>query len=88
MNIGLLSSSFKSGLFNLPKRNFAFTYPSPRKLREIMKMSMIEREMPHVVASIWEQYHQERPQNVSRVLTKAEYSTVRKQYAKLILART
>mmetsp|Transcript_62950 Transcript_62950/g.73258 ORF Transcript_62950/g.73258 Transcript_62950/m.73258 type:complete len:201 (-) Transcript_62950:60-662(-) len=75
---GLASTTLKSTLFSQPSRNFVFTYPSPRKLREIMKMSMIEREMPHVVASIWEQYHRERPQNVSRVVQKSDYSTIRK----------
>jgi ATP synthase F1 complex assembly factor 1 len=42
-----------------------FTYPSPRKLREIMQMSLIERESPDTINRIWEDYHAEKPENVA-----------------------
>lgn len=61
---------------------FAFNYPSPRRLREIMKLSMVEREMPHVVSEIWDQYHQERQQNVSSVLKTKDHVTIKKKSCK------
>ena len=33
-------------------RSFVFTYPCPRKLREIIKMSLIEKELPGVIKNI------------------------------------
>lgn len=52
---------------------FAFTYPCPRKLREIMKMSLIERENKEKVVQIWMDYHKERDSTVSYALSKKEY---------------
>lgn len=43
----------------------SFTYPCPRKLREIMKMSLIEKEPAHVVRDIWKQYHEPRVANTA-----------------------
>lgn len=51
----------------------SFTYPCPRKLREIMKLSMIEREPVHQVESIWKEYHSARISNTSSVLSKQKY---------------
>ena len=36
-------------LSQFSRRGFSFTYPCPRKLREIMKVSAIERENPEVI---------------------------------------
>ena len=55
------------------KLSFAFTYPCPRKLREIMKLSLIERESKDKIASIWMEYHKSRSESVSYVLSKKEY---------------
>ena len=44
-------------LLTKSKRSFSFTYPCPRKLREIMKMSMIEREPVETIKNIWHDYH-------------------------------
>ena len=49
------------------KKKFGFTYPCPRKLREIMQMSLIERESPEKIKTIWESYHEDRQDNVSMV---------------------
>lgn len=40
-----------------PTRPFSFNYPCPRKLREIMKMSAIERESSETIEMIWNTYH-------------------------------
>lgn len=37
-----------------------FNYPCPRKLREIMKMSLIEREDKEKIEEIWKSYHNEK----------------------------
>lgn len=50
--------------------NMSFTYPCPRKLREIMKMSLIERESPTKVSEIWKEYHSPRINNTCTILTK------------------
>lgn len=55
------------------KRAFSFTYPCPRRLREIMKMSAIERENPDVIETIWREYHNAKSHTVSRVLNKGLY---------------
>ena len=34
-----------------------FAYPCPRKLREIMKMSAIEKEQTRTIEMIWNDYH-------------------------------
>ena len=67
-------------LFYKQTRSFAFNYPCPRNLREIMKMSMIEREPSHKIREIWKQYHQERHQNVAEVLNKDEFEVLKQKY--------
>lgn len=44
----------------LSKFQFSFTYPSPRKLREVMKLSLIEREPKDKVINIWMDYHKDK----------------------------
>ena len=48
-------------LSHLIKYQFAFNYPCPRKLREIMKLSLIERENKDKIKDIWLEYHKDRP---------------------------
>lgn len=36
---------------------FSFNYPCPRKLREIVKLSLVERETPDKITDIWKEYH-------------------------------
>ena len=33
-------------LIGINKRNFSFSYPCPRRLREIVKISLFEKETP------------------------------------------
>ncbi len=35
----------------------SFTYPCPRKLREVIKMTLIERENKDKIVSLWMEYH-------------------------------
>jgi ATP synthase F1 complex assembly factor 1 len=70
---------FKSLIYK-GSRSFAFTYPCPRKLREIMKLSAIEREMPHTIKDLWTQYHKAKSENIAESLSKTEYEGLRKKY--------
>jgi len=66
-------------LFYRQCRNFAFNYPCPRNLREIMKMSLIEKEPPNQVEEIWKEYHKQRHQNIADVFTKDEHSVIQRK---------
>ena len=52
-----LNATKQSMFAPMTRRNFSFAYPCPRKLREIMKMSAIEREAPETIETIWNTYH-------------------------------
>lgn len=58
----------------------SFTYPCPRKLREIMKMSLIEKEPTSKVEDIWKEYHSARINNTCTVLSKEKYNFIAKRY--------
>lgn len=62
-----------------PSRSFSFTYPCPRKLREIMKMSMIEREPVETIKNIWHDYHEARTENIAYTITKDQYDILKRQ---------
>ena len=62
-----------SSLVQGARAGFAFTYPCPRNLREIIKMTLFERETKDRVKDIWMEYHKSRPNNVSYVLSKKEF---------------
>lgn len=68
-------------------RSFSFTYPCPRRLREIMKMSAIEKETPSTIEMIWHEYHNAKPHTVSRVLSQQIYLQLlnNAQHAKLFI---
>ncbi|CAD8165486.1 unnamed protein product [Paramecium pentaurelia] len=62
----------------LNKYKFAFTYPCPRKLREIVKMSLFERESKDQVISLWMEYHKEKQHNVAYIVSKDEYEILKR----------
>lgn len=37
-----------------------FSYPCPRKLREIVKITLFEREQPEKIKEIWKKYYEEK----------------------------
>ena len=49
-----------NNFFKFSKKTY-FSYPCPRKLREIVKMTMFEREKPEQLKEIWKQYYDDRP---------------------------
>lgn len=61
------------------RRNFVFTYPCPRKIREIVKLSLIERESPADIKRIWTEYHLNRPNNVATIITAHQYDLLLKR---------
>ena len=64
----------------LLKKSFTFTYPCPRKLREIAKLSLFEREKPDHIKTIWEEYHVNKPGRVVTVLDATLYSKFKRKY--------
>ena len=57
----------------LTKRDFSFSYPCPRKLREIVKMSIFEKELAPKIEEIWTEYHRARQHTTSKVLVTNQY---------------
>lgn len=67
---------FKRLIYSAQKtqiRNFSFSWPCPRKLREIVKISAFERETSETCQMIWNEYHHAKPHTVSTVLTAPQY---------------
>ena len=54
-------------MVNLLKRRFSFTYPCPRKLREIMQLSAVLKESPPTIIGLWDEYHKDKDKNVALV---------------------
>lgn len=55
-------------------RMFSFSWPCPRLLREIVKMSAFEKETADNCEMIWNEYHHAKPHTVSTVLTSKQYA--------------
>lgn len=66
---------FKSKLWMAPtlSRGFSFSWPCPRVLREIVKMSVFEKETASTCEMIWNEYHHTKEYTVSTVLTSSQY---------------
>eukprot|EP00347_Sterkiella_histriomuscorum_P019289 403342215 len=62
-----------NSLLQFSRRNFAFTYPCPRKLREIVRISLFEKEQPSKIEEVWNDYHNAKPHVVSKVITTQHY---------------
>lgn len=64
---------------NFQKKSY-FSYPCPRKLREIVKMSLMERETKDTIKTIWEEYHSNKPRTVAYIIEANEMNILRKKY--------
>lgn len=53
-----------------------FSFPAPRKLEDVVKLALLEREPPARVAEIWNEYHDARLDAVATVWTPAEAAGV------------
>ena len=58
------------------KRDFSFSWPCPRKLREVVKISAFEKENADTCTMLWNEFHHAKPENVSTVLTEGQYKTL------------
>lgn len=61
------------------RRSFVFTYPCPRRMREIVKMSLMEREAPDKIREVWNTYHSPRLNNVSCILSGYQFNLLKKR---------
>jgi ATP synthase F1 complex assembly factor 1 len=59
-------------LRNLVKRG-VFTYPCPRKLREVAQVSLLGKETPDNIRAIWNSYYKEKDSIVSTTMTSDMY---------------
>jgi ATP synthase F1 complex assembly factor 1 len=64
-------------------KKFYFSYPCPRKLREIVKITLFEREQPQKIKEIWQTYYSEKPHAVGMDLSGDELSLIVRKYNKL-----
>jgi hypothetical protein len=54
-----------------------FSFPAPRKLEQIIKYALLERELPGEIKRIWETFHERRHDCVATTLTESEYNGLR-----------
>ena len=55
-------------------RRGVFTYPCPRKLREVAQVSMLGREPTESIKSIWSDYYKDNLNIVSGSMTTAKFN--------------
>ena len=53
-----------------------FSFPAPRKLEQIIKYALLEREPPERIREIWEEFHGSRLDCAASVITKAEHEAI------------
>jgi hypothetical protein len=53
-----------------------FNYPCPRKLRELVKLSVFEKENAESIKDIWKTYHSMKPKVFSDVVEKNLMETI------------
>jgi ATP synthase F1 complex assembly factor 1 len=63
-------------LINFQKKTY-FSYPCPRKLREIVKMTLFERETKERIAEIWQEYHSNKPKTIAYTIEAPEIERMR-----------
>ena len=59
-----------SHLINFKVFRSFWNYPCPRKLREIVKLSMFDKETPEIVKEIWNHYHSQKNRVISDAVDK------------------
>lgn len=75
------SSSSKYN-FHFTKINFKnyFSYPCPRKLNELVKISLFEKEQPSKIKNIWEKYFQDKENVIGLNISGGEMNLTLKKY--------
>jgi ATP synthase F1 complex assembly factor 1 len=59
------------------QKKYYFSYPCPRKLREIVKMTLFEMETKDRIKDIWEEYHANKPKTVAYSIEAKEIERMR-----------
>lgn len=67
-----------SSFFKFAKRTY-FNYPCPRKLRDLIHMSLIEREPVHQVQKIWKEFHESKEGTIGYDVDKDSFSMMLKK---------
>lgn len=60
-------------------KKFYFSYPCPRKLKEIVKVTLFEREQPSKIKEIWKQYYTEKPHAIGVDIDADEMQLIKKK---------
>jgi ATP synthase mitochondrial F1 complex assembly factor 1 len=60
-------------------KKFYFNYPCPRKLREIVKITLFEREQPEKIKEIWAKYYEEKPSAIGMDINAEEMNLIIKK---------
>jgi hypothetical protein len=58
---GYMTRNICMPIFMKTAKKYYFSYPCPRKLREIVKITLFEREQPSKIKEIWQKYYEEKP---------------------------
>ena len=66
-------------LINFQRKGY-FSYPCPRKLREIVKISLFELETKEKIKQIWEEYHSNKPKTIAYTIEGGEIERMRTKY--------
>ena len=56
-----------------------FNWPCPRNLREVVKLSAIERETPETIKQIWEDFHATKINTIGKVVSSSTMQTMMKK---------
>jgi ATP synthase mitochondrial F1 complex assembly factor 1 len=62
------------------KRYFSFNYPCPRKLKDVTKLALLEREHSNRVKEIWKQHYSDNLTSFSNTLQAIEFETLMQKY--------
>lgn len=56
-----------------------FSFPAPRRLDQIVKYALIEREPPETIKEIWNKFHEERTDSVATTLEEEEFNLLKER---------
>lgn len=59
------------------QRKYYFSYPCPRKLREIVKMTLFEMETKDKIKQLWEEYHANKQKTIAYTIEPNEIERIR-----------
>lgn len=71
-------NSNKENFIKFPLRNY-FTYPCPRKLDELVKISLFEKEQPSKIKEIWGKYFSGKDRVLGENVTGGEMNLILKK---------